>query len=199
MARAGDQHVVLNSHSAPPRHINAWLDGNDHSRPQLGFLPDGQAGRFVNLQSGAVPQTVAKRFAEARSRDDLSRDVINLFARSAGPNRVDRRELRFEHNSIYLTQFGRNFTCHNDSRQVAHVEPGVDSPVDQREIALAQPSIRGRRVRQRRASPTATIAGKLSAFAPKRRAWYSKSAATSSSVMFAVKLARTTSNARRAC
>ena len=43
------------------------------------------------------------------------------------------------------------------------------------------------------------IAGKLSAFAPNRRAWYSNSAATSSSVILIVKPARTTSNARRAC
>src|SRR4051812_18772435 len=89
--------------------------------------------------------------AETRTRDDLSRDAVNLFTSATGPNGVNRRHLRLQYYSIYLPQFGRNFTGHDDTRQVVHIESGVDTPIDQREIALAESTIRWRRVRQRRA------------------------------------------------
>ena len=81
---AGDQHIVLDPHTAPSRHINARLDGDNHSRPQLGFLADGQPRRFVNLQTRAVPQAMTKCLAEASSSDDLSRDAVDLLASHTG-------------------------------------------------------------------------------------------------------------------
>src|SRR5262245_12668284 len=92
-----------------------------------------------------------KGFAEAGPRDDSSRDSIDFFAGPAGPNGVDSRELRLQHHSIDFPQFWRDFTGHDNTSQVAHVEPGVDAPVDQREIALAEPTIRRPRVWQCRA------------------------------------------------
>src|SRR6188508_131356 len=103
MPGARHQYVVLDSHAAPPRHINARLDSHNHPRLKLGLLAHSQSGRFMNLQASAVPQPMPECFTEARSSNDLPCDAVDLLASHVGSNSVNRRELRFEHNSIYLT------------------------------------------------------------------------------------------------
>src|SRR6476661_1985106 len=38
VTRAGDQHVVLDSHTAPTGHVYSRFHGDDHPGPELGFL-----------------------------------------------------------------------------------------------------------------------------------------------------------------
>src|ERR1051326_3592863 len=107
----------------------------------------------MDLQADTMTQSMAKPSAEASFLDHTTRHRVDLFAGLAGPNRVDRPLLRFEHNSIYTFKFGRDFSCDDDTRQVARIEPAERAPINQNERRLAHAPRARPVMRQRRAIP----------------------------------------------
>ena len=58
--------------------------------------------RLVDVEAEAVPEPVAERPGERARLDDAARGRVGLDARHAGPDRVERRLLRGEHDLVRL-------------------------------------------------------------------------------------------------
>ena len=68
---------------------------------------------------------------------------------------------------MYALEFGRDFTGHQDPRQVAHVEAIMGPPIDQHQIAFADPAIGGCGMWQRRSRSDGNNRSKAAALAAK--------------------------------
>src|SRR4029078_1264950 len=55
-----DDDAALDAHTAPPREIDAGLDGEDHALLEHGGRARVEAGRFVGLQPQRVPGAMAE-------------------------------------------------------------------------------------------------------------------------------------------
>src|SRR5207249_3003762 len=97
------EHIIFDAHAAFAGKIDAGLDGDDHSRAKL-FIAAGvpHRGQLVNISSDAVAQAVAELILEAGLVDDIARDAIGLHRGHAWPDERDRRQLRFQHELVYL-------------------------------------------------------------------------------------------------
>src|SRR5216684_4249435 len=116
------EHVVFDSDASPTGKIDSRLDGKHHPglENRIGVLPDGRS--FVNLQADAVPQSMAKKLAEARLSDNGPSLGIDVSRFHPGTNGPERLLLRLQDHSVHLLQFRRYPTARENTRQVAIVE-----------------------------------------------------------------------------
>src|SRR5260370_7140322 len=95
-----------------------------------------------------MPQAVAKEWAEARLLNNGPSPGIHLLRWHAWTDGRKRLSLRLQHNSVHGLKFRRYPTARQNSRQVAIVEPPARSPIDQKQLRLADRAQCGTRMRQ---------------------------------------------------
>ena len=93
MASARNQHVILNSDTAPTRLVDARLDRHDHTGLQFGLFTGTQPRCLVDFEANSMAQTVTEPLAKSRFGDDSACHAINLATGDPGLNRPDRRHL----------------------------------------------------------------------------------------------------------
>ena len=144
----------LRSDTSPAGQVDARLDRHDHARRERPVLVGGQPRLLRGPRGRCRDRAMTERLCHSRPCRSLrERPHRHRLHDRTGANRRDRGTLGSEHNSIHLLKFRREFTGHQNTGQVAVIEPAPGPPVDQHEVESRRscfpdrPTVRQRRPR----------------------------------------------------
>ena len=123
MSVLGHQYIVFDANPAPARYINSRLDRDNHPGGKLAFGDWREEWGFVDSKPKPVSQAMTKLFAETSALDRATGSLVDLPQGCAGSNLGNGCQLRFQYDFVYFTQFRRDSSGHQNTRQVARAYP----------------------------------------------------------------------------
>src|ERR1043166_2165721 len=139
--------VVLQSYASPARKIDARLDRDHRAGREADLRGLREAGRFVDLEADPVAQRVTERLAEARLRDEITRQGIGAPSRHPRPDPLARRDLRPPDGLVYFALAGVGRGAHHDGPgEIGAIATQLGPEIEQQPFASPDRARTGPRV-----------------------------------------------------
>src|SRR5579863_4454538 len=136
-SRGRDNNVVLNADAPEAFHVNAWLDGQNHSLAKDCFFAPAKPRHFVYFQAQTMAGAMRKVLRQLASPQSPPCRAIYIPGRRARPNRVLGRLLSVQNRIVEPANLGRGFADVNRARHIAAVAADYSTLIEDDQFAFA--------------------------------------------------------------